>query len=47
MFGELPGQILPSAATVPTSNLVVAYITFTVVLLAFVRFRYQRIRVTR
>ncbi len=47
LFGELPGQILPSAATVPTSNLVVAYITFTVVLLAFVRFRYQRIRVTR
>jgi len=47
LFGELPGQILPSAATVPTANLIVAYLLITVALLAFVRFRYQRIRVTR
>lgn len=47
LFGELPGKILPSAATVPTANLVVAYLVITAALLAFVRFRYQRIRVTR
>ena len=47
LFGELPGHMLPSAATVPTGNLVIAYLVITVVLLAFVRFRYQRIRVTR
>jgi ABC-2 type transport system permease protein len=47
LYGEPPGSILTSAATVPTSNMVASYLVFTVLLLAFVRFRYQRIRVTR
>ena len=47
LFGELPGTTLGSATTVPTSSMVLAYLVFTVVLAVFVRWRYQRIRVTR
>jgi hypothetical protein len=47
LFNEPPGTILTSATTVPTGNLVAAYLLFTAALVAFVRFRYQRIQVTR
>jgi len=47
IFGEPQGSALGSAASVPTATLVVAYVVITAALAAFVRFRYQRIQVTR
>jgi ABC-2 type transport system permease protein len=47
IYGEPAGRTLTSATTVSTGTLVVAYLVITVALAAFVRFRYQRIQVTR
>jgi ABC-2 type transport system permease protein len=47
VFGDFPGSGLTSARTVSTGTLVIAYLAITAVLMLFVRFRYQRIQVTR
>ena len=47
IYGLAPGSALSSAAPVATSTMVVAYVLMTAALAAFVRFRYQRIQVTR
>ncbi len=47
VFNDFPGAALQSAAPVSTSTLVAAYLIITAALILFVRFRYQRIQVTR
>jgi hypothetical protein len=47
LYGEAPGTALTSATTVATATMVTAYVVITGALVAFVRFRYQRIQVTR
>jgi ABC-2 type transport system permease protein len=47
LYGEPAGTTLSSAQPVATSTLVIAYLAFTVALSLFVRWRYQRIEVTR
>jgi hypothetical protein len=47
IYGEPQGSTLPSASGVATSTLVAAYVVLTVGLALFVRWRYQRIEVTR
>jgi hypothetical protein len=47
LYGEQPGFIWASSADTSTTAIVIAYVAFTVACAAFVRFRYQRISVTR
>jgi ABC-2 type transport system permease protein len=47
LFGQPAGRVWPSAANVSTGAMVVSYVVFTLAFAVFVRFRYQRIQVTR
>jgi ABC-type transport system involved in multi-copper enzyme maturation permease subunit len=47
IYGRSPGETPGPGASVPTSTLVIAYLLLTFGFAAFVRYRYQRIQVTR